>query len=95
MNDNIDKICLTAHQESCSVSRNKRDFANITQKQTLTNISLVSHLWDIGKQCKPRSDAAFWVQGLHCLLTGICIRNRIKMKNVHQTPLKLEMDSSN
>ena len=24
----------------------------------LINISLASHFWDIGKQCRPRSDAA-------------------------------------
>ena len=24
----------------------------------LTHISLASHFWDIGKQCRPRSDAA-------------------------------------
>ena len=56
----------------------------------LTHISLVSYFWDICKQCRPRSDA----KGLHCLLTGISILNRTKMKNVPQTPLKLEMDSS-
>ena len=26
--------------------------------QNLTNISLVSHFWDIGKQCRPRSDVS-------------------------------------
>ena len=61
----------------------------------LTHISLASLLWDLGKQCRPRSDAAERAsyQGLHCLLTGISIRNQ-KWK-VHQTTLKLEMDSSN
>ena len=32
-------------------------------------------------------------QGLHYLLKGISIQNEIKMNKVHQTPLKLEMDS--
>ena len=40
------------------------------------------------------SDAAS-DQGLHCLLTGISIRNSIKNEKVHLTPLKFEMDSSN
>ena len=35
----------------------------------LTHINLASHFWDIGKQYRPRSDAAS-DQGLHCLLTG-------------------------
>ena len=34
-------------------------------------------------------------QGLHCLLTGISIKTKMKMKTVHQPPLKIEMDSSN
>ena len=33
--------------------------------------------------------------GLHCLPTRKSIRNIIKMKGVHQTPVKLKMDSSN
>ena len=46
----------------------------------LAHISLTSHFWDIGKQCRPRSDAqnAASDQGPHCLLTGIYFRNRIK-----------------
>ena len=40
-------------------------------------VSLASHLWDIGKQCRPNAASD---QGLHCLLTGISIRNKIKMK---------------
>ena len=58
-------------------------------------INLVSHLWDIGKQCRHRSDAPERIQGLHCLLTGISIKNQIKTKKIYQTPLKLEMDLSN
>ena len=27
----------------------------------------------------------------HCLLTGISIKNKMKIKTVHQTPLKLDM----
>ena len=53
-----------------------------------------SNFWDIGKECRPRSDAAEH-HGLHCLLTGIYIRNKIKMTKRHQTPLNLEMDASN
>ena len=45
--------------------------------QSLTHISLASHFWDIGKWCKPRSKSDL---GLHCLLTGISIWNRIKIK---------------
>ena len=35
-----------------------------------------------------------WSGSSLCLLTGMSIRNRMKMKKVHQTPLKLEMESS-
>ena len=48
--------------------------------------SLASHFWDLGKQCRPRSD-----QGLHCLLTRISITN--EDGKVHQTALKWRMDS--
>ena len=50
----------------------------------LTHINLASYFWDIDKQCRPRSDAA--EQVLHCLLTGISIRNRIKMKKYTRRP---------
>ena len=47
----------------------------------LTHKSLASHLWGIGKQCRPRSDAHYAAsdQGLHCLLTEISITNRTIM----------------
>ena len=34
-------------------------------------------------------------EGLLCLVTGISINNKIKIKKVLQTPLKLEMNLSN
>ena len=40
----------------------------------LTYISLAPIFWDLDKLYRPRSDAAS-DQGLHCLLTGISIRN--------------------
>ena len=46
-----------------------------------THISLASLLWDLDKQYRPRSDAAASDQGLHCLHTGISIKNQIKIKN--------------
>ena len=52
-------------------------------------LTLLTHIWDIGKQCRPRSDAA---QGLHCLLRWISIKNKMKST---PDPLKVEMDSSN
>ena len=76
---------------------------NIRQNDNiLTSISLASHFRDICKQCRHWSDAeaaseqaAASDQDFHCLLTRISIRNRKKNEKVHQTPLKLEMDSSN
>ena len=35
----------------------------------LTSIRLTSYLWDIGKQDRPRSDAASDLISLYCLLT--------------------------
>ena len=46
----------------------------------LTHKSLASHLWGIGKQCRPRSDA-------HCLLTEISITNRTIMNKYTWHPL--------
>ena len=48
----------------------------------------VPFFFDIGKQCRPRSDAADCGsdQGLHCLLTGISIRTRLKMKKYTRHP---------
>ena len=40
----------------------------------LTRISLASYFWDIGKQYRPRWDAASHLS-LHYLLTGISIKN--------------------
>ena len=48
-----------------------------------------SHKWDLGKQCKSRSDAAD--QSLHCLHTEILIENKIQWK-VHN---KWQMHLSN
>ena len=48
---------------------------------------LASHFSDIGKYCIPKSDAAS-EQGLHCLHTGISIKNKIKMKKFTRHPLK-------
>ena len=49
---------------------------------------LASQKRDIGKQSRPRSDAAFSSdQELHSLLTGNYIRNRIKMKQDTWQPL--------
>ena len=48
-------------------------------------VSLASFLWDIGKQYRPRSDAAD--QGLYCLLKEGSIKILIKMKNTNQQPL--------
>ena len=45
----------------------------------------MSHFWDLSKQYRPRSNAAS-DQGLHCLLTGISIQNRIKMKKYTRHP---------
>ena len=66
----------------------------------LTHISLASHFWDIGKHCniadpEQTSQNAASDQGLHCLLMRISLKNKIKMKKVHQPPLELEMDLSN
>ena len=54
----------------------------------LTHISIVSLFWDLGKQCKPISDAAEHGadQGLHCLLAGNSIKNKIKIDNAPDTP---------
>ena len=45
--------------------------------------------WDLGKQCRPRTDAEERGvrSGLHCLLTEISIKNRIKMKQHTRCPL--------
>ena len=63
----------------------------------LTHISVASHFWDLGKQCWPRSRRRrTWrlIRVSYCLLTGISIENTITRKQIHQTPLKFEMDSS-
>ena len=52
-------------------------------RHTLTHISLVSLLLDLGKQYRHRAASD---QGLHSLLTGISIRNKIKMKKYTTHP---------
>ena len=46
-------------------------------------ISLASYFGGIGKHCRPRSDAT---ERLHCLLTGISVRNKIKVKKYTRHP---------
>ena len=59
----------------------------------LTHLCLASHKWDIGKQCRPRSDAAecgIWSgPALFAVSTGISIKHGYIKKNL--TPLLLEM----
>ena len=50
-------------------------FCHDAAHYTLNHLCLVSHFWNLGKQCRPRPDA----QVLHCLLTGTSIRIKIKM----------------
>ena len=59
------KSCVTAQMAILGI-----------QKSKLTHISLASFLWDIGKQCKTRSDAqnAAPDQVLHCLLTEVSFK---------------------
>ena len=45
----------------------------MTEKIWLAHISLASFLWDVDKQGRLTSDAAF-DQGLHCLLTECSIK---------------------
>ena len=59
------------------------------------SIPFWGHRQTVQTQIRQTPQNAASDQGLHCLLTGISIRNRIKMKKLHPTPLKLEMDSSN
>ena len=49
-------------------------------KIILTDISLVSHFWDLGRSADPDQTPqnAASDQGLHCLLAGISIQIRIK-----------------
>ena len=47
---------------------------HIVSAEILAHINLASLLADLGKQCRLRSDAAS-DHGLHCLLTGIFIKN--------------------
>ena len=46
--------------------------------ERLIHISLASHFWDIGKQCRPRERESD--QDLHGLFTGNSIKNEIKIK---------------
>ena len=41
-------------------------------------------LWDMGKQCRPRSDTTNTAsdQGIHCLFAEFCIKIRINMKKI-------------
>ena len=71
----------------------KRGYIHMRYSPVNPYISLASHFGDIGKQCRPRSDAAD--QDIHCLLPGISIRNIMKNEKVHQTTLILEMELSN
>ena len=62
----------------------------------LTHISQASFLWDIGKQGRPRSDAAelgVW-SGFSLFAQRSSIRILNKNEKYHPTPLKFEIDLS-
>ena len=50
--------------------------------QPLFDCCILTHYWHLGKQCRPRSDAAFAAsnQGLLCLHIAISNKNKIKMR---------------
>ena len=50
-------------------------FFDLDEDEYIADISLAYFLWDIGKQCKTTSDAAYSSdQALHCLLTEVSIK---------------------
>ena len=54
---------------------------SMCRKIHLTHITLASHWGDLGKQCRPKPDAAVASgQSLHCLHTGLLSKINIKMK---------------
>ena len=63
----------------------------------LTHLSLASFLWDIGKQCRPRSDTAERgvLSGSSLFAYRMFYQNFNKNENYHPTSLKTEMDWSN
>ena len=63
----------------------------------LTHLSLASFLWDIGKQCRPRSDTAERgvLSGSSLFAYRMFYQNFNKNENYHPTSLKTEMDLSN
>ena len=84
--EQMPKVRLVPHPQTppvlaLSPARKRQEISRTKAIVPLTHTSLASHFWDIGKQCRPRSDAAdrgqtqnaASDQGLHCLLTGISI----------------------
>ena len=65
-------------------------------QNNLTLSCLASYFWDLGKQCRPRSDAAELGsdQGQHFQNTGISIKNKTKNEKSTPEPLKWKMDWS-
>ena len=83
-------------------SSNTRCLADLSyekyeRNRSLTNISLASFLWDIGKQWRPRSDAAkhgVWSGSpLFAYMNRMFYQNLNKNKKYQSTTLKTEMDS--
>ena len=69
------KLCTSVHlQEQSDLGQHLSEL--------LTHISLASHFWNIANSTDPEQKLQNVAsdQGLHCLLTGISIQNRIKMK---------------
>ena len=66
------------------------------KKKYLTHLSLASHKRDIGRQCRPRSDAAEC--GVWSGSTLFALNSEISLKygnnKTNQIPLLLEMDCS-
>ena len=49
-------VSVSTQNEICQIGNKK--IPHFEKLIVLTHISLASHFWDTGKQCRPRSDAA-------------------------------------
>ena len=71
--------CLVMHYLECSVISS---FAIISTREKcgcfiITDLSLASYLWDIGRQCRSDQNGASG-QGLHCLFTDCLLKFKYK-----------------
>ena len=90
------QLCQTVHnwhRKGCHQAHKIRENAHWPVTTTKSYKILASHLGDLGKQCRPKSERGVWSRST-LFAYRKAIKNKIKIKKYTRHPLKWNIDSS-